>query len=52
MKGIKIASAVTAYDNEDTGETVIINVNQGLYFGERLDESLINLNQGRITESI
>ena len=28
MKGIKIASAVTAYDNEDTGETVIINVNQ------------------------
>ena len=37
MKGIKIASAVTAYDNEDTGETVIINVNQGLYFGERLD---------------
>ena len=47
MKGIRVASACTAYDNEDTGETIIIDVNQGLYFGDRMEESLVNPNQIR-----
>ena len=47
MKGIRAASACTAYDNEDTGETIIIDVNQGLYFGDRMEESLVNPNQIR-----
>ena len=47
MKGIRIASACTAYDDEETGETVIIDVNQGLYFGDRMEESLVNPNQIR-----
>ena len=47
MKGISIASACTAYNNEETGETIIIDVNQGLYFGDRMEESLVNPNQVR-----
>ena len=47
MKGIQVVTAVSAYDNEDTGETIILQINQGLYFGERMEESLINPNQVR-----
>ena len=47
MKGIEFVTTVTAYDSEDTGETIILQINQGLYFGERMEESLINPNQIR-----
>jgi len=38
---------VTAFDDEITGETFIICVNQGLYFGSIVKHSLLNQNQIR-----
>ena len=43
---IPICTAVTAYDTED-GETVLLEFGQGLWFGDRMDRSLINPNQSR-----
>ena len=45
--GIPIASAGTAYYDEITGLTFILDVNQGLYFGKRMEHSLFNPNQIR-----
>lgn len=47
LKDVPIASAATAYDNPDTGETIILEFHQGLWFGDRMEHSLINPNQCR-----
>ena len=45
---VPIATAATAYDNPDTGETIILEFNQGLWFGTSMSHSLINPNQCRL----
>jgi hypothetical protein len=45
MQDIPIVQAGTAYDNPNTGETVILIINQGLYFGDSLPVTLLNPNQ-------
>jgi len=47
MQDVPIVQAGTAYDNPETGETLILIINQGLYFGEGLPVSLLNPNQMR-----
>ena len=47
MKDIKICGACTAYDDKRTGETIILEFNQGLWFGNQIPASLINPNQCR-----
>jgi len=39
--------ATTAYDDPDSGEMVILIVNQGIYLGETLENSLLSPNQLR-----
>lgn len=46
-RDVPVVTAATAYTNQVTGETSILVVNEGLYFGERLQHSLINPNQLR-----
>jgi hypothetical protein len=45
MQNIPVVSAATAYDDPDTGETVILEFHQGLWFGNAMPHSLINPNQ-------
>ena len=49
MQDIEVASAYTAYDNPDNGRTYILEFNEGLWFGNRMDHSLINPNHLRMT---
>ena len=49
MQDIEVASAYTAYDNPEDGRTYILEFHEGLWFGNRMDHSLINPNQVRIT---
>jgi hypothetical protein len=44
---IPIIKAAVTYDHPDTGEVIIMMINQALYFGEQLDEILLNPNQIR-----
>jgi hypothetical protein len=37
--------AALAYDHPDTGEVLILILNQALYFGDQLDQNLLNPNQ-------
>jgi hypothetical protein len=48
MQDIPIATCATAVDLTD-GTTVILIVNEALYFGDSMDHSLINPNQIRVT---
>jgi hypothetical protein len=48
MQDIPIVQAGTAYDDPFTGEMIILVINQGLYFGDNLPNSLINPNQMRV----
>ena len=47
IENVPIVSAATAYDDPVTGDTVILVFNEALYYGNRLDHSLINPNQVR-----
>ena len=47
IKHIPIVQGATAYDDDNTGETIILIYNQSLYFGDRLDHTLTNPNQLR-----
>jgi len=47
MQDVPIVQAGIAYDDPETGETLILIINQGLYFGESLPVSLLNPNQMR-----
>eukprot|EP00978_Attheya_sp_CCMP212_P023952 scaffold74379_cov59-Attheya_sp.AAC.1 len=46
-KDVPVAQASTAYTYPDTGETIIFILNQGLWFGAELPNSLWNPNQIR-----
>ena len=47
VEDVPICTAATAVDLE-SGETVILQFGQGLWFGDRMDRSLINPNQVRL----
>ena len=47
MLNVPIVSGATAWDDPVTGETLILVVNEGLYYGKKLDHSLLNPNQIR-----
>ena len=47
MKDIPIVTAVTAAQCPDTGEVVLLHFPQGLWYGRRMNHSLINPNQLR-----
>ena len=48
MTDIPVATAVTAWDDPNSGETTLLEFNQGLWFGNKLPVSLINPNQCRM----
>ena len=45
---VPIVSGATAYDDDNTGETYILVFNESLYYGPKLDHSLLNPNQLRM----
>ena len=45
LYNVPIVSAATAYDDPITGQTYILILNECLYYGTKLDHSLINPNQ-------
>jgi hypothetical protein len=47
MTDVPIVSAATAWTDDESGETVILWFNQILWYGNKLDHSLINPNQLR-----
>jgi hypothetical protein len=47
MTDIPIVKAALAYDIPDTGEVIILIINQALYFGDSLSHVLLNPNQMR-----
>jgi hypothetical protein len=47
MKNVPIVNASTAFTNELTGETIILQFNQVLWYGNKLKMSLMNPNQIR-----
>ena len=47
IQNVPIVTGVTAYDDTLTGETYILVFNESLYYGLKLDHSLINPNQLR-----
>ena len=47
INNIPIVQGATAYDCSDTGQTYILVINEGLYFGTSMSHSLINPNQLR-----
>ena len=42
---VPILSAATAFDDPESGNVYILIVNEGLYYGENFDHSLINPHQ-------
>jgi hypothetical protein len=47
QRNIPIVTAATAYTDQETGEVFIIVINEALWFGESLTNSLLNPNQLR-----
>ena len=47
QRKVPVVTAVTAWDDPDTGEAFILEFHQGLWFGSTLQHSLINPNQCR-----
>ena len=47
IENVPIVTGATAWDNPITNETFIIVINEALYYGDKLDHSLINPNQIR-----
>jgi hypothetical protein len=47
IENVPIVSGATAFDDPTTGTTFILVFHESLYYGERLDHSLINPNQVR-----
>jgi hypothetical protein len=47
IENVPIVTGATAYDDPATGRTFILVFNESLYYGDRLDHSLINPNQVR-----
>ena len=46
-KGVPIVSGATAFDDNRTGLTYILVFHESLYYGDKLDHSLVNPNQCR-----
>jgi len=47
LKDVPIVKAAIAYDNPNTGESIVLIINQALYFGKDLSHILLNPNQMR-----
>ena len=47
-RSIPVCTGITAYDQPDSRETMLLEYPQGLFFGEKMDQSLINPNQSRM----
>lgn len=47
IENVPIVSGATAWEDPATGETYILVINEALYYGTKLDHSLINPNQIR-----
>jgi hypothetical protein len=47
LQDIPIVKAALAYDDPNTGETIVLIINQALYFGKHMDDILLNPNQIR-----
>ena len=47
VTNVPIVRAITAYDCPRTRTTYLLQVNEGLYYGKKLDHSLLNPNQIR-----
>ena len=47
IKDIPIVRGATAVQCQETGETYILIINEGLWYGDKLDHSLVNPNQLR-----
>ena len=47
LKSIPVVTGATAWTHPATGETIILIIHEALWFGDRLDHSLINPNQLR-----
>ena len=47
IENVPIVTGMTAYDDARTGQTYILAFHESLYYGSKLDHSLINLNQLR-----
>ena len=47
ITGVPIVTAATSWNDPTTGETLVLVINEGLYYGRKLDHSLINPNQLR-----
>jgi len=47
LKDIPIVKAALAYDHPETGEVIVLILNQALYFGNQLNKILLNPNQLR-----
>jgi hypothetical protein len=45
LENVPIVSGATAYDDPITGDTYILVFNESLFYGEKLDHSLVNPNQ-------
>ena len=44
ISDVPIVSGATAYDDPDTGLTWLLIINNGLYYGNKIDDTLINPN--------
>ena len=47
IEGVPIVTGATAWTDPNTGDTYILVINEALYYGTKLDHSLINPNQIR-----
>lgn len=47
LENVQVCTAATAWDDPTTGQAHIIEVNQGLWFGNRMEHSLLSPNQCR-----
>jgi hypothetical protein len=47
IKSVPIVQAATVYDNRDTGETMILILNEAIWMGDQMEHTLINPNQLR-----
>jgi hypothetical protein len=47
VKDVRIVRGATAVQDQDTGETYIMTINEGLWYGNQMNHSLINPNQLR-----
>ena len=47
IKSVPIVQAATAYDNPDTGETLILILNEAIWMGDKMENTLVNPNQLR-----